>query len=52
MTFRVATRADVFAIVKMLATDKLGQLREDFQDPLPHQYYVAFENIEQEKIKN
>jgi GNAT superfamily N-acetyltransferase len=45
MTFREATRDDVFEIVKMIANDKLGQLREDFKDPLPDKYYVAFENI-------
>jgi GNAT superfamily N-acetyltransferase len=45
MIFRAATRKDVFEIVKMIANDKLGQLREDFKDPLPEKYYVAFENI-------
>lgn len=45
MIFRQATRADVHEIVKMLANDKLGELREDFQTPLPDTYYTAFENI-------
>ncbi len=45
MIFRQAKREDVFEIVKMLANDKLGKLRENFKDPLPDQYYVAFENI-------
>ena len=45
MKFRKANRADVFDIVKMIANDKLGQLRGDFQSPLPAQYYTAFENI-------
>jgi GNAT superfamily N-acetyltransferase len=29
----------------MIANDKLGKLREDYQDPLPKKYYEAFENI-------
>ena len=45
MIFRVAKREDVKAIVEMIANDKLGKLREDFQDPLPNSYYAAFENI-------
>ena len=45
MTFRAARRADVPGIVKMIADDKLGRQREDFQDPLPAKYYAAFENI-------
>lgn len=48
ITFRKATRADVFPIVKMLAEDKLGQLRENFTDPLPEVYYQAFERISQD----
>ena len=46
MNIRPATREDVVAIVAMIANDKLGQLRENFQDPLPQNYYDAFENIE------
>ncbi len=45
MIFRQAKREDVLEIVKMLANDKLGKLRENFNDPLPDQYYVAFEKI-------
>ena len=29
----------------MLADDELGQLRENYQDPLPELYYDAFANI-------
>ena len=29
----------------MIANDKLGQLREDYRDPLSKKYYDAFENI-------
>lgn len=45
MKFRKANKQDVIEIVKMIADDKLGALREDFQDPLPEKYYSAFENI-------
>lgn len=43
---RNARKADVPEIVAMIANDKLGQLREDYRDPLPQKYYNAFENIE------
>ena len=49
MLFREASKEDVFQIVKMIAHDKLGSLREDFQDPLPQKYYDAFENIQSDK---
>lgn len=45
MIFRQAKREDVVEIVRMLANDKLGKLRENFKEPLPDPYYVAFENI-------
>ena len=45
MIFRRATRNDVHAIVEMIADDKLGKTRENFQVPLPKEYYDAFENI-------
>lgn len=45
MKFREAKREDVNSIVKMLANDQLGNLREDFKSPLPDKYYIAFENI-------
>jgi len=46
MTIRPAKKEDVPAIVQMIANDKLGQLRENFQSPLPKKYYDAFENID------
>ncbi|MFK8046185.1 MAG: N-acetyltransferase family protein [Crocinitomicaceae bacterium] len=49
MRFRRAHRNDVSAIVKLIAHDKLGKLREDFRDPLPDQYYAAFKNIDNDK---
>ncbi|MBN8821400.1 MULTISPECIES: GNAT family N-acetyltransferase [unclassified Spirosoma] len=45
MLFRKAIRQDVPLIVKLLANDKLGQLRENYTDPLPEAYYNAFETI-------
>lgn len=43
--FRRATRADLPAIVRMLAEDDLGSQREKFETPLPKAYYSAFEQI-------
>lgn len=43
--FRKATVNDVQAIVEMIADDELGKQRENFQIPLPEEYYSAFENI-------
>lgn len=45
MIFRKATKADIPFIVQMLSNDKLGKLREDYQEPLPEKYYLAFEHI-------
>jgi GNAT superfamily N-acetyltransferase len=46
MKIRRALRNDVPALVAMLANDKLGMLREDYQEPLAQKYYDAFENID------
>lgn len=43
--FRLATRADVPSIVRMLADDELGSQRERCEAPLPESYYSAFEQI-------
>ncbi len=45
MIFRKATKNDMPFIIKILANDKLGKLRENYQDPLPESYYTAFEII-------
>ena len=45
MTIRNAIKSDVSAIVQMIANDKLGKLRENYQSPLPDRYYEAFQNI-------
>ena len=44
--FRLARRADLPSIVRMLADDDLGSQRECYEDPLPQSYYSAFEQIE------
>lgn len=46
MQFRKANKNDIPAIVKMLSDDELGELRENYQEPLPNRYYQAFENID------
>ena|SRR5690625_993253 len=46
MIYRRATKKDLLAIVAMLADDKLGKERENFQDPLPEEYLRAFEVID------
>ena len=43
--FRRATRADLAAIVRMLADDELGRQREQFETPLSAFYYSAFDEI-------
>ena len=48
MNIRPAEKLDLPQIIEMLANDKLGQKREDFQDPLPQYYYDAFELIDQD----
>lgn len=46
MNFRKAIKDDVPEIVKMIANDKLGKLRENYHEPLPEKYYLAFNNID------
>jgi ribosomal protein S18 acetylase RimI-like enzyme len=46
MIVRDAKRADVPAIVAMLADDTLGRSRERLEDPLPQPYWDAFAAIE------
>lgn len=47
-TFRLATRDDLAAIVRMLADDPLGSQRERATDPLPRAYSDAFEAIDRD----
>src|SRR5215207_4196469 len=46
LVFRLATRTDLPAIVRMLADDGLGRQRERDENPLPAAYHSAFEQIE------
>jgi GNAT superfamily N-acetyltransferase len=48
LQFRLAGRADVPSIVRLLADDDLGSQRERYEDPLPEAYYSSFEQIEQD----
>ena len=45
IAFRLATRADLLSIVRMLADDELGSQRERYKDPIPESYYAGFEQI-------
>ncbi len=45
LVFRLAERADLPSIVRLLADDERGRLRERVEDPLPEAYYAAFEKI-------
>jgi len=46
LTFRLAVREDLSAIVQMLADDPLGAQRESFSDPLPDSYHAAFDTLD------
>ena len=46
--FRVAAYADVPSIIRLLADDELGSLREKFENPIPKSYYSAFELIDKD----
>jgi GNAT superfamily N-acetyltransferase len=45
VTFREATRADLPAIVRLLADDPLGATREEPGEVIPDAYYAAFDAI-------
>ena len=46
LEFRLATRADLPEIVRMLADDELGRQRERYENPLPDCYSDAFLQID------
>ncbi len=46
---RIAKREDVPHIIRLLVNDQLGNQRESYQDPLPQQYYDAFNEIDKDK---
>lgn len=48
LTFRSARRADLPALVRLLADDELGRTRENAAETLPAAYERAFEAIERD----
>lgn len=46
LTFRLARRADVADVVRLLSGDVLGATRERYETPLPDSYLAAFDAIE------
>ena len=46
--FRIATYADVPSIIRLLADDELGSLREKFENPIPESYYSAYKLIDKD----
>ncbi len=46
--FRRAVKADLPAVVRLLADDELGATRERLEDPLPASYAHAFEAIDRD----
>ena len=46
LTYRIATRDDLLAIVRMLAADPLGAARESVSEPLDAAYESAFAAID------
>ncbi|GGP08512.1 GNAT family N-acetyltransferase [Oceanobacillus neutriphilus] len=46
MNFRKAHREDLAMIVRLLADDELGSGRERYEEPLPEEYYQAFDAME------
>lgn len=46
MNFRKAYKEDLPMIVRLLADDALGSGRERYEEPLPEEYYQAFDAIE------
>lgn len=49
MQIERASREDVEAIVAMIADDPLGNIREKYVQPLPREYFDAFERIDADK---
>jgi GNAT superfamily N-acetyltransferase len=49
MRIRKATRQDIPDIIRLLSDDPLGNQREQYQQPLPQEYYDAFHEIDRDK---
>ena len=45
IVFRIAAKADLPSIVRLLADDDLGRQRERDEDPLAESYYSAYDEI-------
>jgi len=48
LTYRAATRADLPAIIALIADDQLGQTRDDASLPLDQRYVDAFAAVERD----
>ena len=48
LTFRDAKMGDVQGLIRLLANDPLGRLREDLSEPLNNAYLEAFQAIERD----
>lgn len=51
LTYRKAIKADLAAIIAMIADDELGKTRENYQIPLPQEYHFAFEKINGDEMQ-
>src|ERR1700734_9500 len=49
LNIRKANREDLIQIIQLLANDPLVRQRKTYQDPLPTEYYQAFEEIDTDK---
>ena len=49
LNIRKANQNDLVQIVQLLANDPLGKQRESYLNPLPKEYYRAFEEINSDK---
>ncbi len=48
ITIRRATKDDLIQIIRILASDKLGKLREDLSSEVSENYYAAFGKIDKD----
>lgn len=48
--FRYATRSDVPDVVRLIADDEIGATRDTYDDPLPEEYLLAFDQMEAERF--
>lgn len=48
MNFRIAQKEDLPMIVRLLEDDALGSQREKYEEPLPEEYYQAFDAMKEQ----